>query len=60
MATIGIEATEEGTEEPEGYGDRARPLRNGSCYEFNNVSEEELAFWNTLDREERRKMSDES
>jgi hypothetical protein len=59
MPTIRVEVTKE-DKEPKKCEDRAGPVRNGRYYEFKDANEEELAFWNALDSEERRKLTDES
>lgn len=56
MATIRLESTDES---PKSCGDHSSPVlvKDRGFYEFQDASELELAFWNTLDQGERREMA---
>ncbi len=60
MATIKIEAKQGEDKEPKSCGSHEPARRIGNFYEFGDASEEELAFWNTLDESEQREMSDQA
>jgi|SRR5579872_4987102 len=52
MATITVQA--EGNKDLHPCKDRNPPVRTGSSVEFRDATEEELAFWNVLDEDEKR------
>ncbi len=58
MATVKIEAASE--KNPHTCKGRKPPVRNGIYYEFQDATEVELAFWNVLSDDERRKLSREA
>lgn|SRR5579863_2984971 len=60
MATIRIEAREDEDTPPKSCKEHPQARRQGAFYEFSDSSEEELAFWNTLDKKEKEEMTDEA
>ena len=55
MATIKLEAvSQRGPKTCEG---RSQAVLDGGSFEFTDATEEELAFWNTLEPEEKREVS---
>src|SRR5690349_2808928 len=58
MATIKMDAGSE--KNPHLCKDRKLPVRNGSYLEFQDATEEELAFWNVLTDEEKRVLTREA
>ena len=55
MATIRLEA-EESEKNPHSCKERKLPVRNGRYFEFQDATEEELAFWNVLSNDEKRSL----
>jgi hypothetical protein len=55
MATIKIGSVSE--KNPHSCKDRKPPVRNGSYFEFQDATEDELAFWNVLSDEEKRELT---
>jgi hypothetical protein len=58
MAIIRIEQIQ--GKEPKSCADRLQPIKADDSYEFRDATEEELAFWNTLDAKEKRDLTAES
>jgi hypothetical protein len=57
LATIRI-AAKEGNKAPKNCESDSPPKRIGNFYEFEHASEEELAFWNALSKDEREELED--
>jgi hypothetical protein len=55
VATIRIEA--DSTNNPHSCKDRKLPVRNGSYFEYQDATEEELAFWNVLSANEKLELT---
>jgi hypothetical protein len=59
LAAIRIRA-KDGQKVPRNCEMHKPPVPSGDYYQFDDVSEQELAFWNTLTKDEHKKMEDEA
>ena len=59
MAVIKI-AAREGDAGPKPCRDRSPAVLSGNYYEFRDASEEELAFWNILNDNEKQRLTDQA